>query len=110
MIELPTTRRIMPIAMSDATMRVLTLCSRRLRRAMLSTMGISAPLPGFLDDQPVLEADDVVGDIDDGGVVGAEYEGGVLLGVDLLHELDDLAARRRVEVGRGLVREDHLGL
>src|SRR5439155_1214827 len=43
-------------------------------------------------------------------IVGREDEGGALLPVERLHQIDDVLTGDRVEVGGGLVGEDYLGL
>src|SRR3990170_280504 len=88
-----------------------TAATRTMRARAASTGGTShARRPEGLQDHAVPHEDDPLRRIPNGAVVGDEDEREALLLVEALHEGDDLLRRLRVEVPRGLVREDDVRL
>src|SRR3990172_3786322 len=121
----PTTTSAAPNRTMPPTMRVLVRFARRVRKAIWSRMrpcphrvlalaaDMSRPRRGhdvvqFLapDDQPIRNSDHGAGVGHHLGIVGREDKGGALAPVHLPHEVDDVGAGERVEIGRGLIRED----
>ena len=116
--ELPRTTTTTPSATIPPTTSVRTRLATRLRMAIssrirpcrdaggggahlrLGSLGRLAP-----DHAPVLEPDDGAGVGHHLGVVGGEDEGGPVAPVHLAHQVDDVPAGLRVEVGGGLVGE-----
>src|SRR6056297_4188789 len=66
-------------------------------------------LPNLISHLPVMQTDDVVGNVYNARVVGGEDESGGKFGINLLHQLDDGGAGFGVEVGSGFVGQDDLG-
>src|SRR6266496_2934897 len=117
--ELPTTTKTAPTRMIPPTMRVFALEAKRFRKAIWTSTP-TAPArdrmalpPSRSHSRAVLAAGHLaIRDADDGGgvrhhlrIVGGEDEGRAVLAVHLLHEVDDVPAGLRVEVGGRFVGE-----
>src|SRR6266568_6239881 len=112
----PKTTSSEPSPMMPPMMAVFARLARRFRKAirnrmrvastrvrMASSSGCGGPLAG--DDPSVLDSDDGARVRHHLRIVSGEDEGGPVLPVHLLHEVDDALPRLRVEVRGGLVGE-----
>src|SRR5690606_6095426 len=80
-----------------------------LENALAATRVISRH-PLIRHHSPVFQADDAVYMLPQPRIVRGKEERNAPLRVELLHEFDQGESRFRVQVGRGLVRQDHAGL